>query len=105
VATTGTAIFRPVLIFIPAAFIIEAIDGFVVWGCRMRTFAIAAIIASLVMPAFAQEDPSKKEGNRYEEEKKKKNAESEKAYKDAIKRIREPEQADKKKSDPWGSIR
>jgi hypothetical protein len=72
----------------------------------MRLVAIAVIIASLMVPAcaYAQADPNKAEGNKYEEEKKKKSAESEKAFQDAVKRIREPEQAPKKR-DPWGNVR
>ena len=72
----------------------------------MRLVAIAAIIASLIMPAYAyaQADPAKAEANKAEEEKKKKSVESEKAFQDAVKRIREPEQAAKKR-DPWGSFR
>jgi Tfp pilus assembly protein PilE len=69
----------------------------------MRVFAIAAIIASLTMPAYAQQDP-KAEGNKAEAEKKKISQESEKAFQDAVKRIREPEQAAKKR-DPWGNVR
>ena len=74
----------------------------------MRTFAIAAIVASLVvMPAYAQKDmgdPAKEEGNKAEAEKKKKNEESERQFRDAVQRIRDPEQAVKKR-DPWGNIR
>ena len=52
----------------------------------MRTFAIAAIITSLAVPAFAAEDPSKAAEYRAEEQKKKENEEIEKAYKDMLKR-------------------
>jgi hypothetical protein len=72
----------------------------------MRTFTIATIVASLTMPAYAQQpdmaDPAKAEANKAETEKKKRSDESEKAFRDAVKRI--PEQAEKKK-DPWGNIR
>jgi hypothetical protein len=74
-------------------------------GRCMRTFAIAVIITSLTMPAYAQADmgdPAKAEANKAEAERKKLSDESEKAFKDAVKRI--PEQAAKKK-DPWGNFR
>lgn len=73
----------------------------------MRLVAIAAIIWSLIMPAYAyaQEDPSKAEANKAEAEKKKRSLESEKAFQDAVKRIREPEPDANKKRDPWGNFR
>jgi hypothetical protein len=36
----------------------------------MRVLAIAAIITSLAVPAFAEEDPSKAEQYRFQEQKK-----------------------------------
>ena len=75
----------------------------------MRAFAIAAIIASLAMPAllavpaFAAEDPSKAAEYRAEEQKKKEADEIEKAYKDAIKRTNREQPV--KKADPWGNMR
>ena len=74
----------------------------------MRAFAIAAIIASLVVPAlvvpaFAAEDPSKASEYRYEEQKKKDAEEIEKAYKDAVKRTNRDQPV--KKADPWGNMR
>jgi hypothetical protein len=74
----------------------------------MRLFLIAAIVASLTTCAYAQADmgadPSKAEANKAEAEKKKKSEESERAFQDAVRRIREPEQAPKKR-DPWGNFR
>jgi Tfp pilus assembly protein PilE len=72
----------------------------------MRILAITAIIALLTIPAYAQDsaDPAKAEGNKAEADKKKKSEESEKLFQDAVKRIREPEQAAKKR-DPWGNMR
>jgi hypothetical protein len=68
----------------------------------MRAFAIAALITSLAVPAFAQQDP-KAEANKAEEQKKKQGEEIDKAYKDAVKRTtREPPV---KKPDPWGNMR
>ena len=55
-------------------------------GVEMRAFAIAAIIASLTLPAYAQ-DPSKEQSNREATEKKKEADAIEKAYKDAAKRL------------------
>jgi len=52
---------------------------------NMRAFAIAAMITSLAVPAFAQQDP-KAEANKAEEQKKKQGEEIDKAYKDAVKR-------------------
>jgi hypothetical protein len=75
----------------------------------MRAFAIAAIIASLAVPAitslaaFAAEDPSKASEYRYEEQKKKDAEEIEKAYKDAVKRTNRDQPV--KKADPWGNMR
>ena len=79
----------------------------------MRVLAIAAIIASLTVPAFiiaslavpafAAEDPSKAAEYRAEEQKKKEADEIEKAYKDAIKRTNREQPV--KKADPWGNMR
>ena len=69
----------------------------------MRTFAIAAIITSLAVPAFAAEDPSKAAEYRAEEQKKKENEEIEKAYKDMLKRTNREQPM--KKADPWGNMR
>jgi len=69
----------------------------------MRTFAIAAIIASLAVPAFAEEDPNKAQQYRAEEQKKKENEEIEKAYKDMLKRTNREQPV--KKADPWGNMR
>jgi ribosomal protein L12E/L44/L45/RPP1/RPP2 len=69
----------------------------------MRTLVIAAIITSLAAPAFAEEDPSKAEANKAEEQKKKENEEIEKAYKDMLKRTTREQPV--KKADPWGNMR
>ena len=69
----------------------------------MRTFAIAAVITSLVVPAFAQEDPNKAAQSKAEEQKKKEAEEIEKAYKDALKRTNREQPV--KKADPWGNMR
>ena len=69
----------------------------------MRALAIAAIIASLAVPAFAEEDPNKTEQYKAEEQKKKENEEIEKAYKDALKRTNREQPV--KKADPWGNMR
>ena len=69
----------------------------------MRALAIAAIIASLAVPAFAQADPNKEAQSKAEEQKKKDADEIEKAYKDAIKRTNREQPV--KKADPWGNMR
>jgi len=69
----------------------------------MRAFAIAAIITSLAVPAFAQGDPAKAEANKAAEQKKKETQEVEKAYKDMLKRTTREQPA--KKTDPWGNLR
>lgn len=69
----------------------------------MRALAIAAIIASLAVPAFAQADPNKEAQSKAEEQKKKEADEIEKAYKDAVKRTSREQPV--KKADPWGSMR
>jgi len=50
----------------------------------MRPFVIAAIIASLTVPAFAEEDPAKAEEYKAEEQKKKEADEIERAYKNVV---------------------
>src|SRR5262249_32930913 len=69
----------------------------------MRTLVIAAIITSLAAPAFAEEDPSKAEANKAEEQKKKENEEIEKAYKDMLKRTTREQPV--KKAAPGGNRR
>ena len=69
----------------------------------MRALAIAAIITSLAVPAFAQADPNKEAQSKAEEQKRKEADEIEKAYKDAIKRTNREQPV--KKADPWGSMR
>jgi hypothetical protein len=64
----------------------------------MRALAIAVMITSLAVPAFAQGDPAKAE-----ERKKKEAEETEKAYKDTLKKTTREQPA--KKTDPWGSVR
>ena len=75
----------------------------------MRALAIAAIIASLAVPAFiiaslavpafAAEDPSKAEQYKFEEQKRKEAQEIEKAYQDMLKRTSREQPA--KKTTPW----
>jgi Tfp pilus assembly protein FimT len=69
----------------------------------MRVLAVAAIITSLAVPAFAAEDPAKAEANKAEEQKKKVGKEIEEAYKNALKRTTREQPV--KKADPWGSVR
>ena len=69
----------------------------------MRALAIAAIIASLAVPAFAAEDPTKAEQYKVEEQKRKEADEIEKAYKDALKRTNREQPV--KRADPWGNMR
>ena len=72
----------------------------------MRALAIAAIITSLAVPAFAGEDPSKAEQYRFEEQKKKESEEVERAYKETLKRTSREQPAKKTDSwDPWKSSR
>jgi hypothetical protein len=71
----------------------------------MRTITIAAIIASLAVPAYAQKGgmtTAREDAEKAEKVKKKDAKETEKAYNDALKRI--PDAAVQKK-DPWGNIR
>jgi hypothetical protein len=70
---------------------------------EMRALAIAVMITSLAMPAFAQGDPAKAEANKVEEKKKKEAEEIEKTYKDTLKKTTREQPA--KKTDPWGSVR
>jgi hypothetical protein len=73
---------------------------------KMRALAVAAIITSLAVPAFAAEDPSKAEQYRFEEQKKKEAEEIERAYKEALKRTTREQPAKKTdSSDPWRSLR
>ena len=69
----------------------------------MRALVITAIIASLAVPAFAAEDPSKAEQYKVEEQKKKEAEEIDKAYKDMLKRTSREQPV--KKADPWGNMR
>ena len=69
----------------------------------MRAFAVAAIIASLTVPAAYAQDPSKEQSNRAAEEKKKEEDAIEKAYKEAAKRM--PPAPPAVKHDPWHNIR
>jgi hypothetical protein len=73
----------------------------------MRTMTVAAIIALLTMPAYAQSGigkggaskPGKTDQEKAIEEKQQKL--DEKAYKDSLSRIPDREQ----KFDPWGKVR
>jgi len=69
----------------------------------MRALVITAIIASLAVPAFAAEDPSKAEQYKVEEQKRKEAEEIDKAYKDMLKRTSREQPV--KKADPWGNMR
>ena len=69
----------------------------------MRVLAIAAIITSLAVPAFAAEDPAKAEANKAEEQKKKESEEIDRAYKDTLKKTTREQPV--KKADPWGRVR
>jgi hypothetical protein len=69
----------------------------------MRALAIAAIVASLAVPAFAAEDPNKAEQYKVEEQKRKEAEEIDKAYKDMLKRTSREQPV--KKADPWGNMR
>jgi hypothetical protein len=70
---------------------------------EMRALAIAVMITSLAVPAFAQGDPAKAEATKAEERKKKEAEELEKTYKDTLKKTTREQPA--KKTDPWGSVR
>jgi hypothetical protein len=74
----------------------------------MRTMTVAAIIALLTMPAYAQsgigKGSSSKPGVKTDQEKaleEKHQKMDEKAYKDSLSRIPDREQ----KFDPWGKVR
>jgi len=69
----------------------------------MRALAVAAIITSLAVPAFAEEDPAKAEANKAEQQKKKEAEEIDRAYKDTVKKTTREQPV--KKADPWGSLR
>jgi hypothetical protein len=69
----------------------------------MRALAIAAIITSLAVPAFAAEDPSNAEQYKFEEQKKKEAEEIEKQYKEMLKRSDREQPV--KKWDPWRDMR
>jgi ABC-type arginine transport system permease subunit len=77
----------------------------------MRTLAIAVIVASLAVPAYAQRNQASAiaagnngsaEAAKAEADKKKEAQELEKAYNNTLKRI--PDQSTKPK-DPWGNVR
>jgi len=72
---------------------------------EMRTLTIAAIVASLAMPAYAQKGPAfSKPGTKTDAEKaaeEKQRKAEEKAYKDSVSRVPDKEQ----KFDPWGNMR
>ena len=70
-------------------------------GVPMRTFVIAlTAIAVLTAPAYARGKGKSPAAGQQTEEQKKKAAEAEKAYKDALGKI-----PDQKPSDPWGGMR
>jgi hypothetical protein len=75
----------------------------------MYRIILAAIIASLVVPALAQQqqgDPSKAEANKAEERKKKESEEVERAYRDMLKSTTHGQPTKKTdRWDPWGSMR
>jgi hypothetical protein len=74
-----------------------------VMGNRMYRIIIAAIIASLAVPALAQD---KSEANKAEEQKKKESDEIDRAYKNMVKNTTHGQPAKKtERWDPWGSIR
>jgi hypothetical protein len=70
----------------------------------VRALPIAAAVALLTLPAFAQGSrggPGAMEQRQQSEQQKKKAAEAEKAYRDSIDKIPNAE----KKPDPWGDLR
>jgi hypothetical protein len=72
----------------------------------MRVLAIVALITSLVVPAFAAEDPSKAEQYKFEEQKKKEAEEIERAYREMLKRTSREQPAQKTdRYDPWRTLR
>jgi hypothetical protein len=74
------------------------------WGARMHKFIVALTAAALlVAPAYAQsraKGSKRSETSQQTQDKKQRDAEAEKAYKDALRSI-----PDKKVSDPWTSMR
>ena len=72
----------------------------------MRVLAIVALITSLVVPAFAAEDPSKAEQYKFEEQKKKEAEEIERAYREMLKKTSREQPAQKTdRYDPWRTLR
>jgi hypothetical protein len=72
----------------------------------MRVLAIAAIITSLAVPAFAEADPDKAAANKAEEEKKRDNEELDRAYKETLKRTSREQPGQKTdRYDPWRTAR
>jgi hypothetical protein len=76
----------------------------------MRTLAIAALTAALIVPAYAQsrmdaeqEKSGKEELEKAMEKKKKESQEIEKAYNETVKKTRDQPAA--KKMDPWANMR
>jgi hypothetical protein len=69
----------------------------------MYRIIIAAVIASLAVPALAQD---KSEANKAEERKKKESEEVDRAYKDMVKSTTHGQPAKKtERWDPWASVR
>jgi hypothetical protein len=69
----------------------------------MYRIIIAAVIASLAVPALAQD---KSEANKAEERKKKESEEIDRAYKDMVKSTTHGQPAKKtERWDPWASVR
>ena len=72
----------------------------------MRVLAIVALITSLVVPAFAAEDPSKAEQYKFEEQKKKEAEEIDRAYREMLKKTSREQPAQKTdRYDPWRTLR
>jgi hypothetical protein len=69
--------------------------------CEMRPFIAAILIAALASPAYSQSRPSEVNGARAAAENAERSKAEDKAFTDAVKRIRPPE----KKYDPWGVVR
>ena len=75
-------------------------------GIEMRVLAIAAIITSLAVPAFAEADPDKAAANKAEEQKKRDNEELGRAYKETLKRTSREQPGQKTdRYDPWRTAR
>ena len=70
----------------------------------MRIFAVAAIIALLVTPVYAQKgfSTAREDAQKADQEKKKQAKELEKSYNDAVKRIPDPAA---QKVDSWANMR